>query len=119
MANVISRRLPPDPDGMNHERARWVAETLEVFERHGERPSVDATEDERRMLATQNLSDFLADLGHYCDRAGMDLQYLLHNAALQYEEETEGEGAQLAKYRRLEAVWQMSPVKSTAIDRSI
>jgi hypothetical protein len=78
---------------------------------------MNATEDERRMLAKQNLSDFLANLAHYCDRSDMDLQEVLHNAALQYEEETDGEGAQLAQYRRLEAVWQISPVKPTAIDR--
>jgi NTP pyrophosphatase (non-canonical NTP hydrolase) len=118
MANALSRLLPPDPEEMNNQRARWAAETLETFEHiAGERASADATEEEQQELAKQNLSDFLADLAHYCDRAGIDLQGVLHNASLQYEEETEGEGTQLTQYRQLEAVWRTAPARSTSAEK--
>lgn len=94
MTKVIRTRLPADPEEMNDKRAKWAGEALHAFEKHGERPHSDATEEERHQLRYQNLSDLLADFGHYCDRAGLDMRKALQTAKGHYDEETDGEGTQ-------------------------
>jgi hypothetical protein len=48
--------LPPDPEGMNDNRARWADNVLEMFQR------LTGTDFE------DVLSDMLVDLMHWCDR---------------------------------------------------
>lgn len=119
MRNPIERQLPPDPEGLNERRARWAGEALAAFEFHGERPHPNAMQVERYELEWQNMSDLLADFGHFCDRAGIDLQEILRNAALQYEEETDGEGIQFTRERRLETLWRAVPAKSAGLEPSL
>jgi hypothetical protein len=52
--------LPPDPDGMNANRAEWAAEALSRFQE-----VVNTDED-------MALPDLLADLRHWCDRQGIE-----------------------------------------------
>lgn len=40
------------------------------------------------------VGDFLADLGHYCDRHELSLGELLQKAKMHYEAETKNEGTQ-------------------------
>ena len=94
MTNVIPAQLPADPEEMNDKRAEWASEALKAFEKHGEQPLPDATKEERHQLNQQNLSDLLADFGHYCDRAALDMRKALQTAKGHYDEETDGEGAQ-------------------------
>jgi hypothetical protein len=85
--------LPPDPDDMNRKRAEAAYDALLSFAR-----SFGETDD-RGMLAEfdgQNLSDFLADLAHYCDREGLQFMKFLSNARSNYLEETDSEGRQFA-----------------------
>ena len=94
MAKAILKQFPADPEEMNDRRAEWAAEALEAFEIYGEKPRPGATEGERRRLAEQNLSDLIADFGHYCDRAELDMKKVLQIAKGHYEEETDGQGIQ-------------------------
>ncbi len=94
MAGKVKTRMPADPDCMNDERAEWAGKVLEFFEFYGESPHFDATEDERREMALQNLTDLMTNFAHYCDRNGLEMQNVLRRSSGQYEEETEGEGTQ-------------------------
>jgi hypothetical protein len=87
--------LPPDPEDMNEERAKWAENVLEGFAKNvGEEPWKGITLAERHDLKEQNLSDMLADLGHYCDRQEISLQERLRVASNHYTEETDRKGAQ-------------------------
>jgi hypothetical protein len=86
--------LPPDPEEMNDARAEWAKSTITFFEQYGESPHKDATKMGINVLARQNLSDLIADFGHYCDREGYHLNSLIRIAAECYLEETEGKGVQ-------------------------
>jgi hypothetical protein len=71
--------LPPDPEGMNDNRAAWAGEALVVF-----------------MLATgadpeDAVSDLIADLGHWCDRHDISFEEELRRARFHYEAETLGD----------------------------
>lgn len=80
--------LPPDPEEMNDQRSAAAADTIQHFSRmHGE---LVRGED----MTEQNLVDLLGDIGHYCDRNGLNLSELLHMAASHYDEETNNEGPQ-------------------------
>jgi hypothetical protein len=96
MSATILRQLPPDPEKMNAERARWAGDVLEFFEIFGERPHREATEEERRVLMEQNLSDLIADFAHFCDRTGLEMRTVLRTAIRHYQEETNGEGDQFS-----------------------
>ncbi len=87
-------QVPPDPDFMNNKRADWARDVLEYFEQFGERPHPDLTTDEERGIAKQNLSDLIADMGHYCDRNGLRMDEVIRIASYHYAEETRQEGAQ-------------------------
>lgn len=65
--------LPPDPDGMNGERARFAGVALE---------HVCGTDRE------DSLSDLLCDLMHWADRNDLDFQNELERAIRNYHSET-------------------------------
>jgi hypothetical protein len=67
--------LPPDPDGMNQQRAAWAAEALNVFR------DEDGT-------AEDALCDLLCDLMHWCDRNGVQFGEQLQRGMGHYREET-------------------------------
>jgi hypothetical protein len=79
----IKKQLPPDPDGMNDDRAEWGSRALQAFQ--------IATGSDRFDL----LSDLLCDLMHLCDRdedlGSFEVQ--LERAKQHYEAETDGEVA--------------------------
>lgn len=91
---AIRKRLPPDPEEMNDKRSRWAGEAMKAFEIHGELPDARSTLQERRALAEQNLSDLIADFGHYCDRLGLDMKRALQTGKCHYDEETDHKGTQ-------------------------
>jgi hypothetical protein len=87
-------RLPPDPERMNNQRADWARNVVEFFEQYGEKPHPNASEDQRCRMAGQNLSDMIADFGHYCNRIGLSMQDVIQAATVHYSEETNNEGEQ-------------------------
>lgn len=74
----MAKKLPPDPENMNEDRAAWAACALRHFQR------VTGTDDE------DALSDLLCDLMHWSDRNDLDFEAALARAAMHYEAETEG-----------------------------
>lgn len=79
--SVTDKPLPPDPEGMNEERAGWAKSALDTFAsatRH--RP------DDRDWQ--EILEDFLANAMHFADREGIDFDAALDMARCHYEEET-------------------------------
>jgi hypothetical protein len=81
--------LPPDPEGMNEQRASAAGETLAFFAMKAGELGDDNGLDE------QNLTDLLADLAHYCDREeGLNLTAIWERARTHYEEETGNQGKQ-------------------------
>jgi len=86
--------VPPDPEFMNNKRADWARDTLEYFEQYGESPHPDLTTTEQRDVAKQNLSDLIADMGHFCDRNGLEMHDVIRVASGHYAEETSFEGLQ-------------------------
>jgi hypothetical protein len=68
--------LPPDPDGMNFDRAAWADKAIAAFR--------DATGTDTE----DALSDLLADLMHWADRAGYGFNDELDRARRHYEAET-------------------------------
>ena len=70
------RAIPPNPDELNTDRARWAAAALAEFQAQTGADTGDA------------LSDLLADLLHWCDRCGQDFRQELRRALDHYEEET-------------------------------
>jgi hypothetical protein len=79
--------LPPDPEDMNDKRADWIARSLGTFIKNtGQTVKEDGYE--------EIVGDFLADLGHFCDRKGINLQERLDVASHHYGEETDREGTQ-------------------------
>jgi len=86
--------VPPDPEFMNNRRADWARDALEYFEQYGESPHPNSTAEEEREIAKQNLSDLIADMGHYCDRNGLLMNEVIRIASEHYAEETGWEGRQ-------------------------
>jgi hypothetical protein len=68
--------LPPDPEGMNNDRAEWAGAALRQFR------SVTGTDFE------DALSDLLGDLMHWADRNGVTFDDQLSCARMHYEAET-------------------------------
>lgn len=71
--------LPPDPDGMNDDRAAWAGSAVAAFVQVTETDQEDA------------LGDLLADLMHWSDRNNYDFDAALDRARWHYEAETVGE----------------------------
>jgi hypothetical protein len=74
-----SSPLPPDPDGMNFDRASWADKAISAFR--------DATGTDRE----DALGDLLADLMHWADRTGYGFDEALDRARGHYGAETTGE----------------------------
>jgi hypothetical protein len=77
----ISCNVPPDPENMNDDRARWAETALRAFRRA---TGADAEE---------ALGDLLSDLMHWSDRSNFDFEAALDRARMHYEAETAGEDA--------------------------
>lgn len=73
------KRLPPDPDGQNDERAEWAERALLEFIRATRTDEEDA------------LMDLLGDLMHWADRNDCDFEHELRRARTHYEAETMGD----------------------------
>ena len=69
--------LPPDPDGMNDQRAEWAQLALTPF--------CHAT---GSWDPDESITDLIADLMHLCDRSGLDPQTIITRAIDHYEAET-------------------------------
>lgn len=77
--------LPPDPEGMNADRADWADDAIRAFASVTNMDS--AGEDDQTIL-----TDLLGDLMHWCDRAGIDFHNRVGMARMHYEEETNNVG---------------------------
>ena len=73
--------LPPDPDGMNDERAAWGKAALEAFQDLTRTDDGDA------------IGDLLSDLIHLCDRTDVfgEFEAALRRARMHYRDETHTE----------------------------
>lgn len=78
---ITQPHLPPDPEGMNDNRAAWAGLAIAAFQ------AATGTDGE------DVLCDLLADLMHWADRHGYDFSAALDRALHHYEEETSGEAA--------------------------
>ena len=76
-----NRVLPPDPENMNGDRAKWAQAALRTF-----RKATGAD-------AEEALGDLITDLMHWSDRSGFDFDAALERARTHYEAETAGEEA--------------------------
>lgn len=83
MTEINPKQLPPDPEGMNDNRAEWADGAIEAFQAATGTDREDA------------LSDLLCDLMHLCDRDVFlgDFDTQLERARGHYEAETAGEEA--------------------------
>ena len=68
--------LPPDPEGMNDDRAEWANAAIKEFMRVCRTDEEDAP------------GDLIADIMHWCDRKGIDPIATLERAKSHYQEET-------------------------------
>jgi hypothetical protein len=91
----MAKRLPlraidDDPKGCdNNDRSRWAAIGLERFASEtGQIPGLEIED---------IVSDFIADLAHFCDRHNIDLQDQIRRAAGNYDAETRGRGVQFTQ----------------------
>jgi hypothetical protein len=73
------KQLPPDPDGMNDDRAAWAGAALATF------MHATGTDEENA------LGDLLTDLMHWADRNNFDMDLALERARGHYEAECGGE----------------------------
>jgi len=69
--------IPPDPEGLNDDRAAWAGDAIDAFART---TGVDDPDDA--------VSDLIADLRHWCDRNGVEFEEAVRRAAHHYETET-------------------------------
>lgn len=68
--------LPPDPEGMNDDRASWAATAIKEFIRETKTDPEDA------------LADLLCDLMHWADRNNENFMGQFDRAVRSYKEET-------------------------------
>jgi hypothetical protein len=91
----VDAELPPDPEGENERRAQEGGAILVHYEEtSGEAPYGGISAEQLTDLHEQNLADMLCDLGHWCDRNGVDMQDAIRRAKMHYDAETGGEGMQ-------------------------
>jgi hypothetical protein len=82
---------PSDDGTTNDDRASWAEVALLVFaQRTGTAKEMVGDKEDPFLI----VSDLLADLGHWCDRHGVDLPLALVHAAQHYLAETDGTGKQ-------------------------
>jgi hypothetical protein len=72
----MTKRLPPDPENMNADRAEWAAAALRYFQ-----CATGADYDDA-------LGDLLCDLMHWSDRNDFHFEAALSRARMHYEAET-------------------------------
>jgi hypothetical protein len=77
----------------NEERSGWAEAALLAF---GQRTGAIANAIGDREEPFLILADLLADLAHWCDRNGVDLQSAIQYAGRHYKTETGAEGTQLS-----------------------
>jgi hypothetical protein len=81
--NKARRQLPPDPDGMNDERAMWAGACINLMsEQTGCEPGQEA------------LGDLLCNLFHWGDRNGFtndEIKAIFESRFKMYKDETMGE----------------------------
>jgi hypothetical protein len=70
------KKLPPDPERMNGDRAEWAAAALRHFQCATGTDYEDAS------------CDLICDLMHWCDRNGFDFESTFRRARMHYEAET-------------------------------
>lgn len=70
------RKLPPDPDGKNNDRALWASYAIDRFRNATGADECDA------------VCDLLANLMHWCDRNGQKFEDELLRGRCHYEAET-------------------------------
>lgn len=73
---MTNKNLPPDPDGMNDNRAAWAQAALTTFI------------DETGIDLEDSLGDLLCNLMHWSDRNNFDFEAALCRAQGHYEAET-------------------------------
>ena len=96
MKNTQKRKLPPDPDKMNNQRAFAAGRALEYFADDFGESWKNKSPMVRKQLRSQNLGDLLTDFAHLCDREGFNMAVHFAAARHRYDEETGGKGAQFA-----------------------
>lgn len=74
--SATKRRLPPDPEGLNDQRAGWAGNALNTF-------IGDTGTDVEDCVC-----DLICDLRHWCDRNGLDFERELARGWESYEQET-------------------------------
>lgn len=78
------KTLPPDPEGMNNDRAIWADAAIRTF---AAKTNMDtAGEDDDTILG-----DLLGSLRHWCDRHGVDFDTCAARGAEYYFFETGGQ----------------------------
>jgi hypothetical protein len=80
------KKLPPDPEEMNDQRAAWAQESLEQFASETRYRPEDRDWEEI-------VSDFLSNVRHFCDRTDVNWVACVNRADNHYYEETLPEGA--------------------------
>jgi hypothetical protein len=86
---ALMKKLPPDPENRNDERAAWAEAALNVFRRETGTDIEDA------------LADLLCDLMHCADRKNWDFEAELERARMHYEAETTPDPSDLLGAARL------------------
>lgn len=81
-----------DEGTTNDERASWAEVSLLAYGQRTGTVGETVGDDEDPFLV---IGDLLADLAHWCDRNGIDLQLALGYATRHYQKETGSEGKQL------------------------
>jgi len=72
----MTKKLPPDPEGMNDARAEWAANCIRHFQCQTGTDGTDA------------VCDLLGELMHFCDREDFNFADELERARRHYEAET-------------------------------
>lgn len=90
----MKRKLPPDPEKMNNQRAFAAGRALEYFADDFGESWRGKSSMVKKHLRAQNLTDLLADFAHFCDREGFNFPVRLAAARYQYTEETGDQGTQ-------------------------
>lgn len=73
---MTTRTLPPDPDGINNDRAAWAQAAIDAFE---------------EQTGSGKLGDLICDLMHWADRNGVEFYAELDAAEMHYRLETADE----------------------------
>jgi hypothetical protein len=76
----MKRRLPPDPEKLNDQRAGWAGDALTNF--------ALATNMSVKHDKPEIVGDLLANIMHWCDRNSIDFDERLANARMHYAAET-------------------------------